>query len=176
MNREDMLKRIEAGYNTLDICIEKWNDIKTREQMRNDTDEVRFFDIGGSSTCALCYTYKGCLWCPLVTCGSGSPYQKACNTRDADIMIKALQECKDGTYRHIKPKRTFKRGQKIRIDGGCEELLLCCCDTNCMVLIDTKSCNRWHGHLCVDNIFEVTEEEMVMLSGGRDIEKIHVVE
>jgi len=67
MNREEMLKRLRAGEDPLDLSIEKWEDvvdhlnkIQTKEEFDSRLEE-------GHKNCALCEVYNidGCLGCPV---------------------------------------------------------------------------------------------------------------
>jgi len=91
MNREEMIKRVEAGYDPIDVSIEKWVDIKNGKG-RDD----------GTRNCAMCYTHVGCSDCLLAKIGKkcidkGSAYDKYYHNKkpeNAQLMIDALKKAK----------------------------------------------------------------------------------
>jgi len=67
MNREEMLRRLRAGEDPLDLSIKKWEDIVSclsRVQSAGKFDYA--LDVAGRN-CALCEVYgsKGCEGCPV---------------------------------------------------------------------------------------------------------------
>jgi len=65
MNREEMLKRLKAGEDPLDLLIEEWKDIVNH---LNEIQRVEDFNIEfeeGMENCVLCKIYEGCLSCPI---------------------------------------------------------------------------------------------------------------
>ncbi len=111
MNRGNMLNRIEAGDNPIDVSIQKWVDLKKRW----NSDNAR-----SSMTCALCYVYGDspmCVGCPLEKIddkchGIESSWGRACNEHNPDIMLEALYKAK----KHVEKSKTkvFKNGTRVR--------------------------------------------------------------
>jgi len=79
MNREEMLRRLKAGEDPLDLSIEKWEDIVNHlKSIRRASDFDESLEAQGDN-CALCEVHEGCRSCPVCkrtgreNC-SGTPY------------------------------------------------------------------------------------------------------
>jgi len=79
MNREEMLKRLRAGEDPLDLSIEKWKDIVNHlKSIHRASDFDDNLEAQGDN-CALCEVHEGCQSCPVYErtgrgdCG-GTPY------------------------------------------------------------------------------------------------------
>jgi len=126
MDNKTMLKRLEAGYEPIDISIEKWNDFE-RGYVAGVEEE---------DSCALCHVnHMNCSRCPIVLSGEkactlslDSAYHKACIQNDPSIMLDVLYKTKKWIeeQKYKKGKETPKKltGVKYRIhhesDGGLE--------------------------------------------------------
>jgi len=81
MNREEMLRRLQAGEDPLDLSIEKWQNIvdcvNRIRKAREFPEELE----QGCGNCALCEAYLGCVDCPIrqrtksISC-LGTPYYR----------------------------------------------------------------------------------------------------
>ena len=79
MNREEMLRRLKAGEDPLDLSIEKWEDIVNHlKSIRRASDFDESLEAQGDN-CGLCEVHEGCRSCPVCkrtgreNC-SGTPY------------------------------------------------------------------------------------------------------
>jgi len=89
-----MLKRIEAGYDPIDISIEKWLDIEKGWSSGENP-------ITSAENCALCHFFAPrCDKCPVCMAGElncdniNSAYREAKRNRDVYIMLDALDKAK----------------------------------------------------------------------------------
>ena len=104
MRREEMLKRLGAGEDPLELSIEKWYDIREHLQRINSFEEYDDTLERGSLNCALCIFFRSCLECPVVTKNGkrleyvrckGTPYSAfriAVSCQDLDAMRKAADK------------------------------------------------------------------------------------
>jgi hypothetical protein len=187
MDRETMLKRLEAGYEPIDISIEHWLDIKKAWKNGN-------YAPFGSSNCALCETNKenGCVNCPLSLigdqCTQSSSYEEAIQNLDADIMLTALykakkylqeQKCKEIkpegkslvdelTFSEKKEEVFYHVGQRFRFKDDGDEYILAFVnylnDKQCM-FIDLESGFRWSSGAVVVDYNKITKEELIKIIG-----------
>ena len=65
MNREEMLKRLKAGEDPLDLSIEKWKDIVDCLNQIQQVEEFGEELEAGRDNCALCEVYRNCHLCPV---------------------------------------------------------------------------------------------------------------
>jgi len=65
MNREEMLKRLKAGEDPLDLSIKKWKDVVDRLDRIHQFEEFGEEPEAGRDNCALCETYRSCHLCPV---------------------------------------------------------------------------------------------------------------
>jgi len=65
MNREEMLRRLRAGEDPLDLSIEKWKDIVVYLQKIQSAKEFDESLEEGMRNCALCETFRDCKGCPI---------------------------------------------------------------------------------------------------------------
>ena len=167
MDRETMLKRLKAGYDPIDIAIEKWMDIKETNDWKNT----------GLDNCALCEVYHSnpkCKGCPLKFCDVDTVYGLTLENRDAQIMIDALQKIKkerkltEEIPEKFIEERTYFIGQRFRhIDT---EYILARCDTkmskgNFCALINLRDGNTWAFAHQVKSLGKITETEFKEIVG-----------
>lgn len=170
MNREKMLRRLEAGYDPIIVSIEKWEDVK-----RGDAGFG-----SGAHNCALCETYKNepCKNCPLYKINEGcvqkrnSAFYRALRNDDPQIMIDALLRAKkwqdEQKCRKIKEKEkkpvTYSRGQRFLHDDKDEYILAIVNYELRAVLICLNNGNRWNNGTEVEDPGKITSDEFKKLS------------
>ena len=102
MNREEMLSRLAAGEDPLELSIKKWQDIREHLRKIHSFQEYDKALEQGSTNCALCEVfcfYGTCSICPVAKktgpgC-TGTPYEAfkyAVLQQDLDAMRKAADE------------------------------------------------------------------------------------
>ena len=96
MTREEMLKRLKAGEDPLDLSIEKWVDIVEHLNKISSLEEFDKEIEMGAHNCALCETYfdGSCAQCPVNEVSGkaecqGTPYEKFKIAEDLEGMRKA---------------------------------------------------------------------------------------
>jgi hypothetical protein len=161
-----MLKRLKAGYNPIDISIEKWVDIK----------ETGNWTETGSDNCALCEVYHNksafsCPNCPLKTCGWDSPFHNAGWTRNAQIMIDALQKIKQDVnsfQKELLVEKTYSVGQKFKRGESKYILARCDIEASCVCycgLINLEDGNTWAFAHPVKSMSKITLAEFKKIVG-----------
>lgn len=92
MNREEMMRRLKAGEDPLEVSIAKWQEIvKNNGKKPDGTNDV--------ATCALCETYpeSDCNGCPVAKkagehCCMNTPYEKWVFADDNNKLQAAKEE------------------------------------------------------------------------------------
>jgi exonuclease VII small subunit len=92
MNREEMLRRLDAGEDPLEVSIAKWQKIVENNGKRPD-------GTNDAATCALCETYQesDCNGCPVTKktgegCYMNTPYKKWIFANDNNKLQAAKEE------------------------------------------------------------------------------------
>jgi len=111
MNRTEMLKRLEAGEDPLDLSIEKWEDIYYRGTYDEGTFNCALCEIFFSNCCAECVIYQytdehACL---------GTPYEKwykhQCNTKNHNHTV-VCPECGEIALEQIAFLKSLRKEDK----------------------------------------------------------------
>ena len=189
MNKKEMRNRLEAGYEPIDVAIEKWHDI----EYNSGVDEA-------SGNCALCYAYNqsgGCYQCPLYqyldgySCddGDASPYKRYCDDNETQPMIHALAGCKEwmanelchgGTFPRnddigqpldlpskISKDKTYSFGQQLNYNGNVYMIVGWLSEAR---LVNLGNGQFWAGNkiVCLSTKSIISESELSELTGSMD--------
>ena len=104
MDRKTVKSRIDAGYDPIDISLEKWRELEKRWQNLSGRQH--------RESCALCHVHllgsaKSCNNCPLCLIGDmcdtnkrRDSFCRAVDTKNASIMVTALLKAKEYMQEH----------------------------------------------------------------------------
>ena len=171
-----MIERLEAGYNPIDVSIEKWVGIKNGKG-----GQISF------RTCALCYKYPDeCDECPLYKIGEkceeeGSAYGKYFHNnkpKNAQLMINALkkakkwqeeQNCNDEIEKE-EPEVFYKVGDRFEYEPDDETYILGRLhipnkNKMCYGLIGLDGGNMWSDSAFVKDSDKITQAEFEIMAG-----------
>lgn len=178
MNREEMLERLKAGYEPIDVAIEKWRDIVADPRITKDCFGGDDFVLDeADSNCALCHVFRDgkddCGDCPIIKAGfhgcAGGVYKKASEDNNPQLMLDELlrvkawldaEKCKetdDKPEEKIK-EQTYSMGQRFK--SRCGEYILAHVGHGKVMLICLVDGNWWDEGSDVDKITKIKKHEI----------------
>ena len=151
MDKQTMKKRLEAGYDPIDVSIEKWKDLEKKWDNNSAGNKDK--------SCALCETCFVCDDCPLTKIDDyclkmNSSWRKAKYHKNPQIMLKALYKAKEWA----ETQKTYSIGDRLIIDE--DEYIIGRCGINRIVLIRLDNGNYWTTPTDVKDDLNITEQEI----------------